>query len=277
MNDLFITLVESNFPIELAHLEVEGKTEGHGRIVVDDFCIVLRATIKATANVRPGEYLKSKATTLDGGILLITGYVLSINKQPQSLAEYQRLVVRVDTVRARASGKDPDEDLTDAPEEITTNLAIPKLVASNAATTTSVQTPMLGIGSHYTTRDCLVIRDNTYILEKKDLRITWKPAPNQDVNSGIPFVAAVAYLHGAPAWDYYQRVRTKKDRFYVLRNDLKLPITSLTPLTNRLADLYPDHAINVLNSVTTLLSEHLSPSSTSSPSAGFCVSCDLSW
>jgi hypothetical protein len=256
MNDPFLTLVESETPIELAHLEVEGKTEGHGRIVVNDRSIVLRAITKATAGIRPGEDVKVKATTLDGRILRISGCLMSINNQLQPLTEYQALLVRVNAVRARASGKDPDEDLTDTPEEITINIAIPKLIASNATTTTSVQISTLGIGSQDTTRDCLILRDNTFILEKGDLRITWKRHPNQDANCGIPLLAAVAYLHGAPAWYYYQRVQTRKDRCYVLRNNLKIPITSLTPLTKRLADLYPDHAINVVNSASTLLSEH---------------------
>jgi len=165
-------------------------------------------------------------------------------------------VVQIDKIRARESGKDPDENVADAPEEITSNLAIQKLAAYNAATTTTIQSSALGMGASHTIRDCLVIDDNTYVLEKHDLRITWRAQPNQDINLGIPLLAAVAYLHGAPAWHYHQTVRTKKDKFYELRNNLKLPITSLTPLTNRLADACPHHAVNVIKSVATLLSVH---------------------
>jgi hypothetical protein len=258
MNELFIALVESNSYIELAHLEVEGKGAGHGRIELDDRSIVLTAITKATAAIMPSEFLKVKATTLDGGILRLTGVVSSIqySQRPSSLhTEYLQLVIQTYEVRACKSGKDPDENTPKALERITSNLAIKKLATHNAATITTIQSPTLGT-SVRPKNDCLVIDENTFVVENSDLRIIWKPQSNQDINSGIPLLAAIAYLHGAPAWYYHQAVCTKEDEFYELRNNLKLPITDLTPLTDRLAAIYPQHAINVLKSIATLLSEH---------------------
>jgi hypothetical protein len=256
MNDIFISLVESNSYIELAHLQVEGKTEGHGRIEVKDRSIVLSAITKA-AEIRPGEDLKLKATARDSAIFRITGSVLSVEtSQRGTFAQYLRLTVQIDEVRGRESGKDPDEDLADAPEKITSNIAIPKLFASNATTTISVGISVLNVGSTDIKSDCLVIDDNSYVLQRRDLRVTWKPQPNRNIDSGIPLLAAVAYLHGAPTWYYYQSVRTKEDEFHQLRNNLKLPVTRLTPLTERLAKPHPEHAISVIKAITRLLSEH---------------------
>jgi len=257
MNSFFLNLVESNFPIELAHLQVEGKSEGHGRIIIDNHCILLNAITKAAPVIRPGEDLKVKTTTLDGAILHMTGFVLSSKtSQRGPSAPYVQLVAEINQVRGRKSGKDPDEDLDDAPEEITTNLAIQKLAAYNAETITTVKNSALETGETHTRRDCLVIDDEAYVLKRVDLRVTFSPRANQDISAGIPLIAAVAYLHGAPMWYYYQTVRTKKDEFHELRNHLKLPITRLTPLTDRLAETHPDHVISIIKAVERLLSEH---------------------
>src|ERR1700730_7613358 len=111
MNSLLLNLVESNSLIELAHLQVEGKSEGHGRITIDNHCILFNAITKAAAVIRPGEDLKVRATTLDGTILRITGFVLSLKtSQPGPSAPYVQLVAKIHRVRGRKSGKDPDED-----------------------------------------------------------------------------------------------------------------------------------------------------------------------
>jgi hypothetical protein len=254
MDDKIRNLITCGTKIELARLEIGGETkrQGHGEITLEDQKITLTIIGNSGPSTNFGELLKIKAEMTDGKILVATGFPHKFTSR-----RYPRIVMHIREVVGRRSGKDPDEQTNEAPEVITTNLCFKELAVRNGKTIIREEREGIGGIHHEEKLDHLVIEgDRIYVQERNGLEITYAPDQGESRDAWLPVTAAIAYIHGTVSWPYYKAFQTKGDTDFVLTNDLDLPKTELKPINDRLGDLSPDAAVNMVKSIIGLISTH---------------------